>query len=83
MSETGCIVPEPRLFTDQTALFGQMAGKWSGSIVYEWIQESNHYGLIAYAGSLSAFDYSNQGTVRSGTPQPIVPDFENLKVRIA
>jgi len=33
MSETGCIVPEPRLFTDQTAIFGQMAGKWSGSIM--------------------------------------------------
>ena len=25
-----------------------MADVWSGSIIYEWIQEMNHYGLVSY-----------------------------------
>jgi hypothetical protein len=43
MSETGCNVGGPRLFQDQAALFGPMAETWSGSVIYEWIQETNQY----------------------------------------
>ena len=83
LSETGCNKPEPRTFQDQTSVLGSdMDQQWSGAIVYEWIQEANGYGLVAYD---SAFD---QGTSsipatasipRSGTPTPVTPDFSNLK----
>lgn len=43
-SETGCNAPDPRTFQDQTAIFGVMTPNWSGAIIYEWIQEENHYG---------------------------------------
>jgi hypothetical protein len=68
-SETGCIVPKPRTFEDQTAIFGpDMLGTWSGSIVYEWVQETNGYGLVTYPdGKLT------------GKPTPIQPDFSNLQ----
>lgn len=79
-SETGCIVPRPRLFTDQTAIFGPMADVWSGAIIYEWIEESNAYGLITYSGDTNADAQDNPGYVRSGTPTPMVPDFANLQV---
>lgn len=48
MSETGCNTVRPRDFKDQEALFGEMADVWSGSIIYEWIEEQNNYGLISY-----------------------------------
>ncbi|EFW98931.1 glycoside hydrolase family 72 [Grosmannia clavigera kw1407] len=77
-SETGCNTPGPRLFADQAAIFGdQMVDDWSGAIVYEWIQEANNYGLVAYgSGDATA---SGATVVRSGTPTPISPDFNNLK----
>lgn len=73
-SETGCNQPGPRLFDDQAAIFGpRMVDTWSGSMVYEWIQEENHYGLISYgAGNGDTFG-------RNGTPTPVEPDFDNLK----
>lgn len=81
-SETGCNTPEPRTFQDQTAIFGpEMDGTWSGAIIYEWIQETNNYGLISYG----AYDPSNTasnvqaGYTRSGKPTPVTPDFSNLK----
>jgi hypothetical protein len=80
MSETGCQKPKPRDFQDQTALFGDMADTWSGSIIYEWIQETNDYGLIQY-GTPVAPDTPGgppEGYFRSGTPTPIQPDFDNL-----
>lgn len=44
-----CITVPPRTFTDQAAIFGpDMADTWSGAIIYEWIQETNAYGLIQY-----------------------------------
>jgi len=53
ISETGCRIPAPRLFTDQAAIFGQnMSKTWSGAIIYEWIEEANKYGLINYGTSL-------------------------------
>lgn len=82
ISETGCRVPRPRLFTDQAAVFGpDMADTWSGAIVYEWIEEANNYGLINYGPmvnpniSTDALD----GYPRSGTPTTISPDYNNLK----
>jgi hypothetical protein len=48
-SETGCNVGGPRTFDDQAAIFGpDMVGTWSGSIIYEWVQETNNYGLVRY-----------------------------------
>jgi hypothetical protein len=80
-SETGCNVPEPRTFEDQSAIFGpEMNGIWSGAIVYEWIQEANNYGLVSYGPSVdpTASDAPADGFTRSGTPTPISPDFSNL-----
>jgi len=70
-SETGCnVVPGGRDFGDQAAIFGpDMSNTWSGSIIYEWVQESNKYGLVNYPN----------GQIYSGKPIPIVPDYENLK----
>ena len=67
-SETGCNVARPRTFADQAAIFGpNMSETWSGSIVYEWVQETNDYGLVTYP---------NGGV--TGQPEPIQPDFSNL-----
>ncbi|KAI0431322.1 Glucanosyltransferase-domain-containing protein [Xylaria sp. FL1042] len=81
-SETGCNKPGPRLFEDQAAIFGpSMSKDWSGAIIYEWIEETNHYGLISYGPQVdptvtgkNIFD----GFTRAGTPTPVSPDFDNL-----
>ncbi|KAH6621721.1 1,3-beta-glucanosyltransferase gel3 precursor [Boeremia exigua] len=80
MSETGCNVVRPRTFQDQTALYGEMADTWSGSIVYEWIEEANNYGLISYGSKVDPASPSAppDGFPRSGTPIPVQPDFSNL-----
>jgi 1,3-beta-glucanosyltransferase GAS1 len=82
-SETGCIKPPPRLFADQAAIFGpEMVDTWSGAIIYEWIQETNEYGLISYAAPLAPTATGSNiadGFLRKGTPTPILPDFTNLK----
>jgi len=68
-SETGCNVGGERTFADQAAIFGpEMIGTWSGSIIYEWVQESNDYGLVTYPN----------GVIYSGAPIPIQPDYNNL-----
>lgn len=60
-----------------------MADTWSGSIVYEWIEETNDYGLISYGPSVQGAAPTNtliqDGFTRKGTPTPVVPDFDNLK----
>ncbi|KAF2663944.1 1,3-beta-glucanosyltransferase gel3 precursor [Microthyrium microscopicum] len=81
-SETGCNTAPPRTFTDQAAIFGpEMSPYWSGSIIYEWIQENNAYGLISYGAHVdpSSPNAPPDGWPRSGTPQPVQPDFDNLK----
>ena len=84
LSETGCIKPKPRLFEDQTAIFGKvMDGTWSGAIIYEWIEEANDYGLVEYGPTVNpatatATD-APDGFPRSGTPTPVSPDFSNLQ----
>lgn len=80
-SETGCIKPRPRTFEDQAAIFGdKMTPYWSGAIIYEWIEESNDYGLVSYGKKVdpTASDAPPDGYTRSGTPTPISPDFTYL-----
>lgn len=82
ISETGCHVPEPRTFDDQDSILGpDMENTWSGAIVYEWIEETNNYGLISYGPSVNPASNTAalDGFTRSGTPIPISPDFSNLK----
>lgn len=57
-----------------------MTPYWSGSIVYEWIEEANGYGLIKYGEKVDPAGPSAppDGFTRSGTPTPISPDFPNL-----
>ncbi|KAJ5103534.1 hypothetical protein N7532_004063 [Penicillium argentinense] len=81
-SETGCNTPAPRMFDDQAAIFGKdMSGTWSGAIIYEWIEETNDYGLISYGPSAKAATNTlvEDGYTRKGTPTPVSPDFTNLK----
>jgi hypothetical protein len=80
MSETGCNVARPRTFQDQNALYGDMADTWSGSIIYEWIEEANDYGLVSYGTKVDPASPSAppDGFPRSGTPIPVQPDFSNL-----
>lgn len=81
-SETGCNTVPPRDFADQGAIFGpEMAPYWSGSIIYEWIEEANHYGIINYGPKVNAASPNAppDGFPRSGTPIPVQPDFDNLK----
>jgi hypothetical protein len=81
-SETGCVTVRPRTFGDQAAIYGpDMAPYWSGSIIYEWIEESNDYGIIQYGAKVDpgSAGAPADGFPRSGTPQPIQPDFNNLK----
>lgn len=81
-SETGCNTNRPRLFLDQAAILGpQMNDIWSGTIVYEWIEETNNYGLISYAEPVAKTmtgENIHDGFVRKGTPTPVQPDFSNL-----
>ncbi|TVY56208.1 1,3-beta-glucanosyltransferase gas2, partial [Lachnellula suecica] len=82
-SETGCNTVQPRTFEDQAAIFGSdMDDYWSGSIVYEWIEEANNYGLISYGTPVSATVVATNiqgGYSRAGTPTPVTPDFSNLQ----
>ncbi|GES61872.1 glycoside hydrolase family 72 protein [Aspergillus terreus] len=85
-SETGCNAAPPRTFDDQAAIFGpDMSATWSGAIIYEWIQEANHYGLInygPYAPDAPPSDTLVQdGYTRQGVPTPVAPDFDNLKAQ--
>ncbi|KAH8778775.1 Glucanosyltransferase-domain-containing protein [Diaporthe sp. PMI_573] len=82
-SETGCNTVRPRTFEDQAAIFGEkMINDWSGSIVYEWIEETNDYGLISYGSPVDPTATGSNvvaGFTRQGTPTPVSPDFSNLK----
>lgn len=87
-SETGCIVPGPRTWDDQDAIFSPpMINDWSGSIVYEWIQETNQYGIISYGPEVEDKAQNDEtvfdGWTRKGTPTPVSPDFGNLKTKWA
>ena len=81
ISETGCHVPDPRYFDDMKSILGpDMDATWSGAIVYEWIQETNNYGLISYGPTTNSDNPTAlDGYPRSGTPSPVSPDYSNLK----
>jgi hypothetical protein len=82
-SETGCNTVRPRDFADQSAILGpNMTHIWSGTIVYEWIEELNNYGIISYGPRLPATATGvniEDGFTRKGTPTPVLPDYPNLK----
>lgn len=82
-SETGCNTAPPRTFQDQGSILGpDMDTIWSGAIIYEWIQESNGYGLISYGPSVNPTAVASGvvgGFSRTGVPSPVLPDFTNLK----
>jgi 1,3-beta-glucanosyltransferase GAS1 len=83
-SEDGCNTVPPRDFNDQSAIFGpNMVDTWSGAIIYEWIQETNDYGLVSYGPQQSATVNEGssvvEGFTRQGTPTPVAPDFTNLQ----
>jgi len=88
-SETGCNTVQPRTFEDQSAIFGSvMNGIWSGAIIYEWIEETNNYGLISYGPSAAATAVATNtnivaGISRTGTPLPVTPDYSNLQAQWA
>lgn len=86
-SETGCNTVQPRTFEDQSAIFGPlMNGIWSGAIIYEWIEETNNYGLISYGPSVAATVVATNvvaGISRAGTPVPVTPDYANLQAQWA
>lgn len=73
----------PRTFGDQQSILGSdMDATWSGAIIYEWIEESNNYGLISYGPAVAATAVASNvvaGFTRSGTPLPVTPDFSNLQ----
>ncbi|OXV11618.1 hypothetical protein Egran_00622 [Elaphomyces granulatus] len=87
-SETGCNTNPPRDFMDQTAILGpSMEDTWSGAVIYEWIQETNDYGLVSYGPydpeASPTIAFVEDGYTRRGTPTPVYPDFDNLKSRWA
>ncbi|KAJ4364452.1 hypothetical protein N0V83_009046 [Neocucurbitaria cava] len=70
LSETGCNVIEPRDFADQNALLGrQMNDRYSGSIIYEWNNDTTGYGIVNYPNS-----------VATGTPT-LLPEYTSLQSR--
>ena len=86
ISETGCRIPKPRTFDDQDSILGKdMEDTWSGAIVYEWIEESNDYGLISYGPTVNPTSNTAalDGYPRTGTPLPVSPDYSNLKAHWA
>jgi len=87
-SEDGCNTVPPRTFADQAAIFGsQMEDTWSGAIIYEWIEETNNYGLVSYGPFAGATVIEGtsvlDGYTRQGTPTPVSPDFSNLQAQWA
>ena len=47
----------------------------SGSIIYEWTQEANDYGIVQYPETC----IQDGITVPAGVPVPLQPEFDNLK----
>jgi len=75
-SEDGCNLVRPRTFSDMQAIYGpNMTPIMSGTIVYEWTQETNDYGIIQYPDTA----IQDGVTVPVGVPVPLQPEFNNLK----
>lgn len=75
-SEDGCNVVRPRTFSDLAAVYGpEMTPILSGSIIYEWTQEANDYGIVQYPDTC----IQDGITAPVGVPVPLQPEFDNLK----
>lgn len=58
------------------AIYGpDMDAVLSGTIVYEWTQEANDYGIIEYPDTT----FQDGLNVSVGSPVPLQPEFGNLK----
>ncbi|KZT68706.1 carbohydrate-binding module family 43 protein [Daedalea quercina L-15889] len=65
-SEYGCNAVEPRTFEDVPVLYSSdMSNVWSGGIIYEYIEQSNAYGLVNISSD--------------GSSVSTLTDFNNLK----
>ena len=51
-----------------------MADNWSGAIIYEWIQETNNYGLVEYGPQQDASVNEGSSIVQGFNHKPHVPD---------
>jgi len=72
-SEYGCNLVQPRLFTEVGALYSsQMTPVFSGGLVYEWSQETSHYGLVELSnGNITLLqDYQNLKAEFASTSMP-------------
>ncbi|KAH9911985.1 Glucanosyltransferase-domain-containing protein [Fomitopsis serialis] len=69
-SEYGCNAVEPRAFQDVPVLYSSdMSNVWSGGIIYEYIEQSNAYGLVNISSD--------------GSSVSTLTDFNNLKSQYA
>jgi len=69
-SEYGCNAVEPRAFQDVPVLYSSdMSNVWSGGIIYEYIEQSNAYGLVNVSSD--------------GSSVSTLTDFNNLKSQYA
>lgn len=75
-SEDGCNVVQPRTFGDIPSVYSSnMTSVLSGTIIYEWTEEVNNYGVITYPDTT----LQDGVVVPVGSPIPISPDFQNLQ----
>lgn len=66
ISETGCNNIRPRTWGDMASIYGpDMVDTWSGSIVYEWIQEWNDFGIVQYGAPQATSQAASQAITRS------------------
>ncbi|ODV90095.1 glycoside hydrolase family 72 protein, partial [Tortispora caseinolytica NRRL Y-17796] len=67
-SEYGCNNVQPRVFQEVEAIYSSpMTDVFSGGLVYEYTEESNHYGLLQMVGG---------GALRE------LPDFKRLQIQL-
>lgn len=56
VKKSGYSVPvDERPFTDQVAMLGRaMDDRYSGNVVYEWVQQANGHKLVTYPDAVAA-----------------------------
>lgn len=58
-------------------MFGQMADAWSGAIIYEWIEETNNYGLIEYGPPTGSGVNEGSSVVQGFLPRSLYRVYAN------